>query len=108
MPNAGKTYFDVEHRDRKKSFREKVWADSVCFEACDRVWDVGQHFPPPARHDPKWNQLVILEARPVNDDDRRDGYDPAVFERATRFDVEERFTDILTYVKQIQYIPLHS
>jgi 3'-5' exoribonuclease len=104
----GKPYFDVELRDRKKTFRAKVWGDSVCYEACDRVWDVGQHFLVHARHDPKWNQLVILEARPVNDDDRRDGYDPAMFERTTRFDVEELFTEILAYAKKIEDEPLRK
>jgi 3'-5' exoribonuclease len=54
-----------------------------------------------ARHDPQWNQLTVLEARPASEEDRMFGYDPADFEATTRFDVEALFSELLDFAKKI-------
>jgi 3'-5' exoribonuclease len=103
-----KPYYHLEFCDRKRRVAARVWCDSETFEQCDRAWTVGMHLFVHARHDPEWNQMTVLTARPVRDQDRKEGYDPGLLVPSTRFNVDEMFDEIVEIARKIGDEPLRD
>jgi len=102
MTKNNKPYFHLELCDRKRRVAARVWSDSESYNQCDRIWRIGMHLFVHARHDPEWNQMLVLTARPVNDADRKDGYDPNLLIPQTRFDIETMFEELVGIARTIE------
>lgn len=101
----GKPYYNLRFRDRKRAVAVPVWSDSPLFEACDKEWQVGQHFKVRAifQEHPKYGaQIDIQNIRAVSPEDRFDGYDPDSLIERTRFDVNELFEELLGHAGSIE------
>ena len=75
-----------------------VWDDGPWFEACERDWQVGQFYKLRAaygEHEHYGPQSTEIHAlRPVNDDDRADGFDPRNFVEHSRYDATAMFAEL--------------
>jgi 3'-5' exoribonuclease len=93
----GKPYYACRFRDRLRTVTLMVWADGPWFEACERDWREGTFYKLRAdygeseRYGP---QIDVHNIRPVSEDDRADGFDPAAFVEHSRHDVEAMWAEL--------------
>ncbi len=97
----GKPYFRVGFRDAGREVNFPIWSDSTWANACRDDWTVGEFFKLRAqfRETNFGPQLEIRKIRPVSDEDRAEGFDPAMCLPASRFDPEEMFAELVDLVK---------
>jgi 3'-5' exoribonuclease len=94
----GKGYFQCRFRDKRRAVGYMAWADGPWYVPCEREWQVGQFYKLRAtyaeheRYGPQLGDLVII--RPVTDDDRADGFNPARLIEASRFDPAAMLADL--------------
>jgi 3'-5' exoribonuclease len=93
-----KPYYSCRFRDARRAVAFMVWQDSPWFEPCERDWQVGQFYKLRAaygEHERYGPQLTDVQAiRPVTDDDRAEGFDPAQFVEHSRFDASVMFAEL--------------
>ena len=106
---AGKPFYLLRFRDQKRSVSAPVWGESSVFDECEKNWSVGQHFKIRARydeHDQYGPQIEIHKIRLATDEDQAAGYDPALFVRSSRFDIETMWTELVETARSIVNEPL--
>ena len=93
----GKPYFRVGFRDARREVNFPIWSDSTWAVACRDQWLVGEFFKMRAqyRETNYGPQLEIRKIRLVNDDDRAEGFTPAMCLPASRFDPQEMYDELL-------------
>ena len=108
----GKPYYTCRFRDSRRTAAFMVWADGEFFEVCRNEWKEGQIFKIRAvygEHERFGPQLDIELIRPVQDDDRAEGFDPAEFVDSSRFDSNKMFGELRGLVeKEIGDQPLRA
>lgn len=93
----GKPFFTCRFKDTHRTVGVAVWADSKLFEDCQKNWREGQcykirgAFGESERYGP---QIEIEQIRPVKEDDRADGFEPAEFFARSRFEPNRLFIDL--------------
>jgi 3'-5' exoribonuclease len=93
----GKAYYACRFRDPQRTATFMVWADGGWFEVCERDWHAGRFYKVRAtygeseRYGP---QLDLHNIRPVTEEDRADGFDPATFVAHSRHDVAAMWTEL--------------
>lgn len=97
----GKPYFRVGFRDAGREVNFPIWNDTTWATACRDQWKVGDFFKLRAQYRETnfGPQLEIRKIRLVNDDDKADGFDPAMCLPASQFDPVEMFDELLELVK---------
>ncbi|MEX2093613.1 MAG: HD domain-containing protein [Pirellulales bacterium] len=105
----GKPYFRVSFRDSRREVGLPIWADSPLSTACRNEWAVGEFYKLRAKVQQTnfGPQLEIRKIRPIDEADQKDGFDPLMFQHASRFDPEQMFAELVAIAKeQIQDEPL--
>jgi len=98
----GKPYFKVAFRDAGREVSFPIWSDSPLAVPCRDEWTVGDFFKIRAvyRETSYGPQLDIQKIRTVVNEDRDDGFDPAICVASTRFDVDEMFAELTELVEE--------
>ncbi len=98
----GKPYFRVGFRDAGREVNFPIWNDTTWATACREQWEVGMFFKVRAqyRETNYGPQLEIRKIRPVNDDDKAEGFDPAMCLPASRFDPQEMYNELVELAAQ--------
>jgi 3'-5' exoribonuclease len=78
-----------------------VWSDSAWFADCEARWQVGTFYKLRCRYsETQYGPQIDLDrVREVDEKDRADGFDPAVFFASTRFNIEEMFAELVEIAK---------
>jgi 3'-5' exoribonuclease len=112
LTSGGKPYFHCRFRDDRRTVSLMVWSDDRWFAPCERDWQAGQFYKLRAvydEHERYGPQVEILNIRPVNDDDREDGFDEAQFIESSRHDLAKLFEELRTLAaKHIADEPLRN
>jgi 3'-5' exoribonuclease len=93
----GKPYYTCRFRDASRAVTLMVWADGGWYEACERDWHAGRFYKLRAtygeseRYGP---QIELHNIRPVCEDDRTNGFDPAAFVEHSRHDVAAMWAEL--------------
>lgn len=97
----GKPYYRVGFRDAGREVNFPIWGDATWAAACRDEWTVGDFFKLRAqfRETNYGPQLEIKKIRPVNDDDRAEGFDPSMCLPASRFDPQEMYDELVGLVE---------
>src|SRR5207237_5040302 len=93
----GKPYYACRFRDARRNVAVMVWIDGGHFEDCEQSWQVGQCYKVRGtyrEHERYGPQLDIEKARPVNDTDQAEGFDPLEFVERSRFDPDAMLTEL--------------
>jgi 3'-5' exoribonuclease len=108
----GKAYFVCRFRDALRTATCMVWQDSKWFESCERDWKEGQFFKirgTYGEHERYGPQLDVERIRPVIEDDREDGFDPADLVECSRYPAEAMFDELRSLAeKHIADAPLRQ
>jgi len=102
MTRDGKPYYRVTFRDAVRSAVAMVWSDSPWYEACDTSWKAGVCYKLRCRYveNTYGPQLELERVRPVEEADRRDGFDEGALFKSTRFNVDEMYAALLKIAKE--------
>ncbi len=106
----GKPYLKVAFRDSFREVRFPVWSDSAIYKEF-RPLKPGTFCKLRAtyRMSNYGPQLDIRRLRPVNEEDKKDGFDPGLLRPASPFPLEGMFDDILEITaRHIGKNPLHG
>ncbi len=97
----GKPYFRVGFRDAGREVNFPIWNDAPLANACREEWQVGLFFKMRAqfRETNYGPQLEIRKIRLVNDDDKSEGFDPAMCLPASRFQPQEMYDQLVELAK---------
>ncbi len=89
----GKPYFRVTFRDAGREVSFPIWNDTTWATVCREKWSVGEFFKLRAqyRETNYGPQLEIRKIRVVNEEDKNDGFDPAMCLPASRYDPQTMF-----------------
>lgn len=107
----GKPYFRVSFRDGRREVNFPIWGDSPWAIECRDHWTPGSFYKLRAtyRETNYGPQLEIQKIRETNDDDRADGFDPAMCQARSRFDPQAMYDEILNLVeKHVESGPLRT
>jgi 3'-5' exoribonuclease len=97
----GKPYYRVTFRDKGRDVSFPIWSDSPLAVFCRDEWAPGQFFKMRAvlRQSQYGLQLDIKKIRAAEDGDRKDGFDPAMCQPASRFDPVEMFAELMNLIE---------
>jgi 3'-5' exoribonuclease len=97
----GKPYYRVTFRDKGRDVSFPIWSDSPLAVSCRDEWAPGQFFKMRAvlRQSQYGLQLDIKKIRAAEDGDRKDGFDPAMCQPASRFDPVEMFAELMNLIE---------
>jgi 3'-5' exoribonuclease len=97
----GKPYYRVTFRDKARDVSFPIWSDSPLAVSCRDEWATGQFFKMRAvlRQSQYGLQLDIKKIRAAEESDRKDGFDPAMCQPASRFDPVEMFAELMNLVE---------
>jgi len=97
----GKPYYRVCFRDANRELGCPIWSDSPLATDCRTQWVPGQFYKLRAtlRQTNYGPQLEIKRIRPVEEADRKAGFDPMIFQRTSRFDPVEMFAELMNIVE---------
>lgn len=98
----GKPFYTCRFRDHGRTVTFMAWADGHWFEACERDWAEGQFYKLRAsygEHEKYGPQIDIQNIRPVNEEDRADGFDPVEFVEHSRFDRDAMLAELRALVE---------
>jgi 3'-5' exoribonuclease len=97
----GKPYYRVTFRDKGRDVSFPIWSDSPLAVSCRDEWSPGQFFKMRAvlRQSNYGLQLEIKKIRAAEDSDRKDGFDPAMCQPASRFDPVEMFAELMNLIE---------
>lgn len=97
----GKPYYRVTFRDKTRDVSFPIWSDAPLAESCRSEWTPGQFYKLRAtlRQSNYGPQLDIKKIRATVDGDRKDGFDPAMCQPASRFDPVEMFAELMNLIE---------
>jgi 3'-5' exoribonuclease len=93
----GKPFFTCRFRDSRRMATIMVWADAAWYATFEKEWSEGTFFKIRGKyleHERYGPQIEVVNLRPVNESDQKDGFDPFDFVESTRFNREEMFTEL--------------
>lgn len=99
----GKPYHRVSFRDAQREVSFPVWNDVPLADACRDQWQVGEFYKLRAayrEHKTYGPQLEIRKIRPVADEDRADGFDPAALMPRSRVAPDDLFAELVELVEE--------
>ena len=98
----GRPYFRVQFRDAKRTVTTMVWHDAALFLECEAAWQSGEFYKVRGKFTESdyGPQLELEKIRPVESGDEAQGFRIGDLVPATRFDVEEMFSELLNIATQ--------
>lgn len=112
LTREGKPFFTCRFKDIRRSVSALVWGDTDWYTACDSEWRVGQFFKMRGiyrLHDRYGPQVDLSGIRPVNDKDRREGFNEIEYVDRFRRDPEACFAELRKIADDgIQDVPLRT
>lgn len=98
----GKPYFKVSFRDARRCLAFPIWGDSPWADDCQKNWTPGAYYKLRAvyRETSYGPQLDIRKIREVVEADRADGFDPALFLPASRFDPQQMYAELMAIARE--------
>jgi 3'-5' exoribonuclease len=93
----GKPFYTCRFRDAGRVATAMIWGDGAWFEACDKEWHGGAYYKIRGAYDEHKTygpQIDLINIRPVNDDDKKQGFDPMDLVERTRYDVEAMYQEL--------------
>ncbi len=98
----GKPYYRVTLRDAIRATTSMIWNDSTFFPECDSVWQPGQFYKVRGRYQETdfGPQFDLEKIRLVEAGDEAQGFRAGDLVPATRFNVEEMFTELISIASQ--------
>jgi 3'-5' exoribonuclease len=93
----GKPFYTCRFRDAGRTVSFMVWADGPWHEPCEQSWREGQFYKIRAvydEHEKYGPQIDLHNIRPVTDEDRADGFNPADFVEHSRYDAAVMFAEL--------------
>jgi 3'-5' exoribonuclease len=93
----GKPFYTCRFRDALRTVTCMVWADSPTYKECEQEWRAGQFYKLRGlfgEHDRYGPQVEIQMIRPVKDDDKEEGFDPADYVEHSRFNTDAMFAEL--------------
>jgi 3'-5' exoribonuclease len=106
----GKPYFTCRFRDARRTVGCMIWGDGAHYADCEREWREGSVYKIRGaylEHDRYGPQIEIQKIRPVNADDRADGFDPGALAECSRFDREAMLAELKALAEEhIADLPL--
>ena len=98
----GKPYHRVSFRDAKREVSFPIWSDTSWSTVCREQWTVGEFFRLRAlyRETNYGPQLEIRKIRPVNEEDKEAGFDPAMCLPQSKHDPVQLFDELADLVKE--------
>ena len=93
----GKPYYTCRFRDAQRTVAFMAWKDSTWYEPCEQQWHEGEFYKIRGvygEHEKYGAQIDIHNIRPVNHEDRTDGFDPAHFVEHSRYDPTAMFAEL--------------
>ncbi|MCA9237043.1 MAG: HD domain-containing protein [Planctomycetales bacterium] len=98
----GKPYDRVTFRDAHREVSFPIWSDAPLAAACRDEWTVGEFYKLRAvyRETTYGPQLDIRKIRAATEEDRDDGFDPALLVPSSRFDPQEMFAELTQIVAE--------
>src|SRR5262249_25085480 len=97
LTREGKAYFTCRFPDAKRTVSFMAWGDGPWYQACEGEWHAGQYYKLRANyaeHERFGPQIEIQNIRPVRDEDRADGFDPAQLVESSRYDPSVMFAEL--------------
>ena len=111
LTRDSKPYFRVEFRDARRTATAMIWSDSGHFADCEANWQVGEFYKLRCKYlENQYGPQVDLDrVRAVQPEDAADGFDPADFYRASRFDVDRMYIELVEIARtKISDVPLRE
>lgn len=106
----GKPFYTCRFRDPGRTATCMIWVDGPWFDACEKNWREGQFYKIRGTYEehPTYGaQIEISNIRPVNDEDKTDGFDPLPFVERSRYDLEEMYLELWALAEaHISDVPL--
>ena len=105
----GKPYYRVAFRDGRRSATAMIWSDTPWFADCDQAWQIGKFYKVRCQYlqTSYGPQLELEKIREVTADDEAEGFDPFLFYRSSRFDIEEMYAELRELIQsQVDDLPL--
>lgn len=98
----GKPYYRVTFCDAEREVSFPIWSDATHSADCRENWRVGEFYKLRAelRETNYGSQLEIHRIRPVEADDKADGFDPLMCAPRSRFDPEKMFEELMALAKE--------
>ena len=93
----GKPFYTCRFRDGLRLATFMVWNDGPWFETCEKDWQEGHFYKIRGAYDEHKTygpQLDIVNIRPVQDEDKTQGFDRLQFVEHTRYDVEGMYQEL--------------
>lgn len=96
--SGGKPYFNCKFQDSTRAATAMIWEDTDWFAPCEAEWQPGMFFKirglfsVSEKYGP---QISIHAIRPVNAEDKADGFDESHFYERSRFDPDAMFDELL-------------
>jgi 3'-5' exoribonuclease len=94
---SGKPFYTCRFRDHHRTATVMVWGDSGLYADCQAHWQVGQYFKIRGtfhEHEKYGPQLEVEKIRPVEDNDRAEGFNELDFVERSRFDPDVMFSEL--------------
>lgn len=93
----GKPYYRVTFCDAGREVSFPIWSDGTHAAACRDQWQVGEFYKLRAElRDSNYGmQLEIHRIRPVEENDKQDGFDPLMCAPRSRFDPEAMYKEMI-------------
>jgi len=107
----GKRYYVLLLRGRERQVSMLLFEESEYFAECERAWSPGCFLKLRGQltKTEYGEQFKLERARLATEADRKDGFDPAEFVRASRFDPDQMFRELCELAKEhIEYAPLRT
>jgi 3'-5' exoribonuclease len=97
----GKPYYRVVFRDSGRTATAMIWSDGALFADCEQAWEPGRFYKLRCRYTENQYgpQVDIDRIREATKDDAADGFDPAEFVTASRFDPDVMFSELMEIVE---------
>lgn len=97
-----KPFYRVTFRDAHRSVTTMIWLDGGWFEDCEQHWRVGEYYKLRGRYQENQYgpQFDLEKWRLIEPGDTAQGFDPADFHTATRFDTAALFDELVGLAKQ--------
>lgn len=105
----GRPYFRVSFRDAQRAVTTMIWHDAALFLECEAKWQSGSFYKVRGRFTESdyGPQLELEKIRPVEPGDEAQGFRTGDLVPATRFDVQDMFSELLSIATQrVTEVPL--
>jgi 3'-5' exoribonuclease len=105
VTREGKPYYACRFRDARRTVSFMAWGDesNPWFAKCEKEWQAGHFYKLRAiytEHERYGPQIDLIQIRPVNEADRAQGFDEALFVETSRHDIPAMLGELRTLAQK--------